>query len=70
MGQKDKLIRKQKSKPRDFTFDEAQTLRSICLMSGQIKEGRVDRVSCSQVQNMGLFYCINLIREKNCLSIR
>lgn len=26
MGQKDKLIRKLKSKPRDFTFDEAQTL--------------------------------------------
>ena len=26
MGQKDKLIRKLKSKPNDFTFDEAQTL--------------------------------------------
>lgn len=26
MGQKDKLIRKLKSKPRDFTFDEAETL--------------------------------------------
>ena len=26
MGQKDKLINKLKSKPRDFTFDEAETL--------------------------------------------
>ena len=26
MGQKDKLIKKLKSKPRDFTFDEAETL--------------------------------------------
>ena len=26
MGQKEKLIKKLKSKPRDFTFDEAETL--------------------------------------------
>lgn len=26
MGQKDKLIKKLKSKPRDFTFDEAESL--------------------------------------------
>lgn len=26
MGQKDKLIKRLKSKPRDFTFDEAETL--------------------------------------------
>ena len=26
MGQKEKLIRKLKSKPRDFTFEEAETL--------------------------------------------
>lgn len=26
MGQKEKLIRRLKSKPRDFTFDEAETL--------------------------------------------
>ena len=26
MGQKDKLIKKLKSKPRDFTFEEAETL--------------------------------------------
>ena len=26
MGQKDKLIKKLKSKPRDFTFDEAEAL--------------------------------------------
>ena len=26
MGQKEKLIKKLKSKPKDFTFDEAETL--------------------------------------------
>jgi hypothetical protein len=26
MGKKDKLIKKLKSKPRDFTFEEAETL--------------------------------------------
>lgn len=29
MGQKDKLIKKLKSKPRDFTFDEAEALLSF-----------------------------------------
>lgn len=30
MGQKDKLIKKLKSRPKDFTFDEAETLLGFC----------------------------------------
>ena len=30
MGQKEKLIRKIKSNPKDFTFDEAETLLGHC----------------------------------------
>lgn len=30
MGQKDKLIQKLKSKPKDFTFGEAETLLGFC----------------------------------------
>ena len=33
MGQKDKLIKKLKSKPRDFTFEEAETLLSYLSFS-------------------------------------
>lgn len=33
MGQKDKLIKKLKSKPRDFTFDEAETLLNFLSFS-------------------------------------
>lgn len=33
MSQKDKLIKKLKSKPRDFTFDEAETLLSYLSFS-------------------------------------
>lgn len=30
MGQKDKLIQKLKSRPKDFTFDEAESLLKYC----------------------------------------
>ena len=33
MGQKEKLIKKLKSKPRDFTFDEAEALLNYFLFS-------------------------------------
>lgn len=42
MGQKDKLIQKLKSKPKDFTFDEAESLLRFCSYSRSNK-GRTSR---------------------------
>ncbi len=39
MGQKDKLIKRLKSKPKDFTFDEAETLLN-CLSYIRSDKGR------------------------------
>jgi len=51
MGQKDKLIRKLKSRPKDFTFDEAESLLEFCSYSrsnkGKTSGSRVAFVSDS-----------------------
>ena len=66
MGKKDKLIKRLKSRPKDFTFDEAEVLLGYFLIREIIKGRLVVRVLCLLVMVKYLFYYINLIREKNC----
>jgi len=46
MGEKEKLIKRLKSKPRDFTFDEADSL----LMSLGMKKSNKGRTSGSRIE--------------------
>ena len=41
LGQKEKLIKRLKSKPRDFTFDEAETLLGYQLIEILVQEGLI-----------------------------
>ena len=49
MGQKDKLIQRLKSKPKDFTFDDAETLLKyldfVCSNKGKTSGSRIMFVS-------------------------
>ena len=48
MGQKEKLIKKLKSRPKDFTFEEAETLlRHLTYNRLIIQKYGLDRDSCS-----------------------
>lgn len=44
MGQKEKLIQKHKSKPKDMTFEEVETLLKYLSYTRSDKAGPVDRV--------------------------
>ena len=70
MGQKEKLIKKLKTKPKDFTFDEAESLLKYLGYSRLTKEKPAVPASCLSMNNMRRFCFINLIREKNCWNIR
>lgn len=70
MGQKEKLIEKLLSKPRNFTFNEAETLLgyfSYC----RSNKGKTSGSRVMLRQKIFLrSYCTNRIHAKNCLSIR
>ena len=71
MGQKEKLIRKLKSNPKDFTFDEAESLLGFLPTIEVTKVKQAGRESCSPVKNINpKYYCINPIPEKNCSNTR
>lgn len=70
MGQKDKLIQQLKSKPKDFPFDEAESLLHFYSYSrsnkGKTSGSRVAFVSDSHHP----FTCTNHIHAGSCLTIR
>ena len=70
MGQKEKLIKKLKSRPKDFTFDEAETLLGYSLMVVQTKDEPAVPVSCLSAMSMPQSYCVNRTHEKNCWIIK
>ena len=47
MGQKEKLIQRLKSKPKDFTFDDAETLLKYLDTFVRTKGKQAVHVSCS-----------------------
>ena len=57
MGQKEKLIRKLKSIPRDFTFDEAESLLGYLNTTEPIKGKPVALGLCLQAMNMMQRFC-------------
>lgn len=59
MGQKDKLIKKLKSKPRDFTFDEAETLLNYLSFSRSDK----GKTSGSRVKFTSADYGVILLHK-------
>lgn len=67
MGQKEKLIKRLKSKPKDFTFEEAETLLNYFDYVRSDK-GRTSgsRVNLYQ-QNRASILLHNRTRAKNCL---
>ena len=65
MSKKEKLIKKLKSRPSDFTFEEAEILLQFFLILNQTKGVPVVHVSYSQVKIMHLSYFTNHIQEKN-----
>ena len=71
MGQKEKLIARLKTIPKDFTFEEAESLLKY-LTYRRFNKGKTSgsRVVLS-VMNTRLKFCFtNHIPGKNCLSIR
>ena len=65
MGQKEKLIKKLLSKPKNFTFSEAESLLAyfdyVRSNKGKTSGSRI----MSIVRSMLQYCCINHIREKN-----
>lgn len=70
MSKKEKLIQRLKTRPKDFTFDEAETL----LRYFGYRRSDKGRTSGSRVMFVSdffhLFYCINRILEGYYLIIR
>lgn len=65
MGQKEKLIQRLKSKPKDFTFDDAETLLNYLDYIRSNKGKQVVPASYSQMTSMAVFYFTNHTRKKN-----
>lgn len=65
MGQKEKLIQRLKSKPKDFTFDDAETLLNYLDYIRSNKGKTSVPVSYSQMMNMAAFYFTNRTHKKN-----
>lgn len=70
MGKKDKLIKRLKSRPKDFTFDEAETLLNILTLTIQIRERPVDPELYLKVKIMDALCSINHIHKKSLKLIR
>ena len=64
MGQKEKLIQRLKSKPKDFTFDDAETLLKYLDYVRSNKKQAV-RVLCLSTRNMEVSYFISHIHRKS-----
>ena len=64
MGQKDKLIEHLKSKPKDFTFDDAETLLKYFDFKS-CNKGKTSGSRIMFVKNMATLCFINHIRRKN-----
>lgn len=60
MGQKEKLIRRLKSKPKNFTFDDAETLLKYL-----DKERQVVHELCLQARNTEAYCSTNRIHKRN-----
>ena len=65
MGQKEKLVKKLKSRPKDFTFDEAETLLGYFTYVRSTKDTPVAPASCLSVSNTHRFCSTNHTRAKN-----
>ena len=63
MGQKEKLIQRLKSKPKDFTFQEAETLLGY-LEYIRSNKGKTSELY-SKAMSMEIFCCINHILIMN-----
>ncbi len=70
MGQKDKLVKRLKSKPRDFTFEETEQLLGCFGYGRSDKEKPVDRGLNLFVMAELQFYFINRTQGKNCWIIK
>lgn len=70
MGQKEKLVQRLKSKPKDFTFQEAETLLGYLSYKRSDKGGPAAPVWRSLVMTMRRSCCISRIREKNFWNIK
>lgn len=67
MGQKEKLIKKLLSKPKDFTFTEAETLLNYF---DYVRSNKGKTSGSRVIFIVMLSYYINRILAKNCLHIR
>lgn len=65
MGQKEKLIQRLKSKPKDFTFQEAETLLGYLEYIRSNKGKPADPELYSKAMSMEIFCCINHILIMN-----
>ena len=70
MGQKENLIKRLKSKPKDFTFEEAETLLNYFDYVLQIKAEQAARASSLPIKIKLQYYYTNLTHAKNCLLTR
>ena len=72
MSQKEKLIKRLKNKPRDFTFEEAERLLGYFgyerFDKGRTQVGLVWRLPAMNI--FSLFICINRIPGRNFWNIR
>ena len=63
MGQKEKLIAKLKTTPKNFTFDDAETLLEYFTFN-KIEQRENKWITC-KVKSMGRSCCTNRIHKKN-----
>lgn len=70
MGKKDKLIKRLKSRPKDFTFDEAETLLKYFDFAYSNKGKPVDPELYLKVKIMDALCSINHIHKKSLRIIR
>ena len=72
MGQKEKLIERLKSKPKTFTFDDAESLLRY-FAYGRVQQGRTKRVpdrSFVSEEHPTHHRCTDPTPEKSCWNIR